>query len=201
MDIRDLRGPKLGGNRLECGGGVSIFSKMAQDPNELFDVVDSSDRVIGQSSRGEVHRLGLRHRAIHIWLFNRDGQLFIQKRSMQKDTAAGKWDSSASGHVNSGERYLESAERECVEELGCALHGMLWPIIKVDPCAETGNEFVWVYRGTHEGPFTLHPEEIECGEWISPTRLEQQFASSPDAYARSFRYLWEQVQAAGVYLI
>ena len=75
------------------------------DPSELFDVVDSEDRVIGQATRREVHTKGLFHRSVHIWVFNSRGELFLQKRVMTKDENPGYWDSSAAGHLNAGEGY------------------------------------------------------------------------------------------------
>ena len=57
---------------------------------EIFDVVDADDRVIDQQPRSEVHRLGLRHRAIHLLVFNAAGELFLQKRSMKKDCFPGR---------------------------------------------------------------------------------------------------------------
>jgi isopentenyldiphosphate isomerase len=54
--------------------------------------------VVGQNTRREVHARGLWHRAVHVLVFNARGEVFLQKRSMKKDIAAGKWDSSASGH-------------------------------------------------------------------------------------------------------
>ena len=84
---------------------------------EIFDVVDSNDQVIDQRPRSEVHRLGLLHRAIHLLVFNSKGELFLQKRSMKKDCFPGTWDSSASGHVDSGEDYDICALREHLEEL------------------------------------------------------------------------------------
>ena len=58
------------------------------------------------------------HRAVHILVFNQRGELFLQKRSMSKDNDPGMWDSSAAGHVDSGESYLDCATREIEEELG-----------------------------------------------------------------------------------
>ena len=86
-------------------------------PDEIFDVVNEHDQVIGQQTRKEVHRQSLRHRAIHVLVFNERGQIFLQKRSMQKDTAAGKWDSSSSGHLDTGEQYDQCAIRELREEI------------------------------------------------------------------------------------
>ena len=68
--------------------------------------------------RSEVHRLGLLHRAVHVLVFNSRGEIFLQKRSMTKDREPGKWDSSSSGHVDSGEDYDACAVRELREEIG-----------------------------------------------------------------------------------
>ena len=61
---------------------------------EIFDVVNERDEVIGSKPRSEVHRLGLMHRAVHILVFNARGEVFLQKRSMSKDRQPGLWDSS-----------------------------------------------------------------------------------------------------------
>ena len=62
------------------------------DSSELFDVVDSEDRVTGQATRGGVHAQGLLHRSVHILVFNSQGELFLQKRAMTKDENPGYWD-------------------------------------------------------------------------------------------------------------
>ena len=56
---------------------------------DIFDVVNERDEVIGQQPRGEVHRLGLMHRAVHVLVFNAAGEVFLQKRSMTKDRQPG----------------------------------------------------------------------------------------------------------------
>ena len=78
---------------------------------EIFDVVDHQDRVIGQAPRHEVHARGLRHRAVHILVFDEAGALFVQKRAATKDTFPLRYDSSASGHVNNGEQYDEADQQ------------------------------------------------------------------------------------------
>ena len=88
---------------------------------EIFDVVNERDEVIGRAPRSEVHARGLRHRATHVLVFNPRGEVFLQKRSIMKDRQPGMWDSSASGHLNSGEGYDACAVREVREELGVTL--------------------------------------------------------------------------------
>ena len=150
---------------------------------EIFDVVDGRDRVIGQKARSEVHRLGLKHRSVHVLIFNARGELFLQKRSAFKDTFPGAWDSSCSGHLQPGEAYDQGAIRELKEELGLTPDKPLERLFKVDACAETGQEFVWVYRGFAEGPFEMPPEEIEKGEWFALKRLERRLAERPGEFA------------------
>jgi 16S rRNA (adenine1518-N6/adenine1519-N6)-dimethyltransferase len=86
--------------------------------NERFPVVDSNDRIRGDASRTEVHGNNLRHRAVHILIFDRAGDVYLQQRSRWKDRLPLKWDSSAAGHVTAGEYYDETAQRELKEELG-----------------------------------------------------------------------------------
>src|SRR3954447_16292348 len=135
---------------------------------EIFDVVNECDEVIGQERRSEVHRLGLQHRAVHVLVFNARGDVFLQKRSIKKDTFPGAWDSSASGHLDTGESYDTCAVREVREELGLVLGATPERLFKLVACEQTGQEHVWVYRHRAEGPFQLHPEEIERGDWFAP---------------------------------
>ena len=157
---------------------------------EIFDIVNERDEVVGQAPRSEVHRTGLLHRAVHVLVFNARGQLFLQKRSMTKDTAKGKWDSSSSGHVDSGEDYVVCAVREVWEEIGLKLAQPPERILRIEACAETGNEFVWVYRCASEGPFTLHPEEIERGDWFAPEEITRWATEKPQEFARAFVLIW-----------
>ena len=159
---------------------------------EIFDVVNERDEVIGCAPRREVHRTGLRHRAVHVFVFNAQGEIFLQKRSMSKDSSPGLWDSSASGHVDAGEDYDACAVRELREEIGLQVQTCPPRIFKVGPCAETGQEFVWLYHGAGEGPFTLHPEEIERGEWFAREHLARWLAESPEDFAPAFVLLWKK---------
>ncbi|MEI7730567.1 MAG: SlyX family protein [Verrucomicrobiota bacterium] len=157
---------------------------------EIFDVVNERDEVIGRETRREVHRLGLKHRAVHVLVFNRRGELFLQKRSWKKDKHPGTWDSSASGHLASGEDYDTAARREVREEIGLELTECPERLFKINACPDTGMEFVWVYRSESEGPFRLQPEEIETGTWFSPEHLDHWLAEKPSAFAPSFPLIW-----------
>jgi isopentenyldiphosphate isomerase len=166
----------------------------AQHADELFDVVDQHDRVTGQARRADVHAQKLWHRAIHVLVFDRTGRVFLQRRSMAKDIAPGRWDSSCSGHLDAGEDYDAAAVRELEEEIGLERASAPTRWLRLDACAQTGWEFVWVYRLEHEGPFRLHPAEIMDGAWYEPALLDQALRERPDDFAGAFRYLWERLE-------
>lgn len=159
---------------------------------EIFDVVNERDEVIGQAPRSEVHRRKLHHRAVHVLVFNARGELFLQKRSMKKDCYPGAWDSSASGHLDRGEEYDVCAVREVREELGVQLPAVPRRLFKIDSCAETGQEFVWIYQCQHEGPFDLHPEEIERGGWFQPAEISRWMEEKPDEFASALILIWRR---------
>ncbi|MBI3849487.1 MAG: NUDIX domain-containing protein [Verrucomicrobia bacterium] len=160
---------------------------------EIFDVVNDRDEIIGRQTRREVHGLGLKHRAVHVLVFNARGEVFLQKRSLKKDCFPGKWDSSASGHLDCGETYDACAVRELREEIGLEIQTPLKRLFKIDACADTGQEFVWIYRCEAEGPFTLHPEEIERGDWFTPAAVKQWMLERPDDFAGALLLIWKRL--------
>jgi len=89
---------------------------------ELFDVIDSKGNPAGQIvSREKAHAEGIPHRTAHIWIIRKkEGrvQILLQKRSQNKDSFPGKFDTSSAGHIQAGDEPLESALRELKEELG-----------------------------------------------------------------------------------
>lgn len=172
----------------------ALSSKTVSMPpaEEYFDVVDNRDEVVGRETRSVVHREKLQHRAVHVFVFNSKGELYLQRRSMTKDTAPGRWVSSCSGHVDSGEDYDSAAARELGEEIGLYDPEDLRQVFKESPCKQTGYEFVWVYRCQAEGPFELDPVEVSEGQWIQANHLENWLRERPRDFAWSFVHLWSK---------
>jgi isopentenyl-diphosphate delta-isomerase len=166
--------------------------------DELFDVVDETDRVVGQARRSEVHARKLIHRAVHILVHDGAGRLFLQRRSLGKDTFPGCWDSSCSGHVDAGETYLQATWRELGEELGWRdTSRPLRPLLKLPSSPITGFEFIEIFLlGPIAGPFTLHPQEISEGRWIEPADLTAWMEREPTAFASALRHLWTEHRTA-----
>ena len=112
---------------------------------EWLDVVNDRDQVIDTGLRELVHQQGLRHRASHLIIYNKDS-IFLQLRHEQKNQFPNCWDISVSGHVNSGETYLECILRETKEELGISCNNSLAKIAYYSACAANGWEFSCLYK-------------------------------------------------------
>jgi len=86
--------------------------------SEILDVVNDNDEVVGQAERDEVHRVGLVCRLVYVCFYTANREIILQKRSLMKKNDPGKFTTAVSGHVSSGQGYLEAAVRETFEETG-----------------------------------------------------------------------------------
>jgi len=160
-----------------------------QKGDEVFDVVDEHDQVVRQENRDTVHREQLLHRAVHVFVFNKRKELFLQKRSRLKDMHPGLWDSSAAGHLNAGEAYEPTAQRELAEELGIQTED-LQEIAKIPPCEQTGWEHVRLYLARHDGAIRFPCSEVEAGLWLPMKEIQDWIAASPQDFASGFIQCW-----------
>jgi 16S rRNA (adenine1518-N6/adenine1519-N6)-dimethyltransferase len=156
---------------------------------ERFPVVDQNDKVLRDASRSDVHGNNLRHRAVHILIFNSAGEVYLQQRSRWKDRHPRKWDSSAAGHVAATESYDETARRELEEELGISVR--LEKISKLPASERTDQEFVWLYRGEVAGNLSPNRTEIETGAFFPETIVDGWVAARPEDFAPGFIECWK----------
>jgi 16S rRNA (adenine1518-N6/adenine1519-N6)-dimethyltransferase len=163
---------------------------LPQKDGEIFDVVDECDQVLRQATRGEVHRNGLLHRAVHVFVFNKRGDLLLQQRSMLKDAHPGEWDSSVSGHLDAGEDYDAAAVRELGEEMGIHVTQTPEEIGRIAPCPNTGWEHVRLYRVNYDGPIRFPAAEIESAMWFPPALIDAWIQSRPEDFATGFVECW-----------
>jgi len=156
--------------------------------DDMFPVVDENDQLMGSASRAEVHGNNLRHRAVHMLIFNDAGEVYLQKRTRRKDRHPLLWDSSAAGHVNAGEGYDEAARRELNEELGIEV--ALEKLLKLTASERTGQEFISLYRGRHAGKLQPNRSEIEYGEFFPAALVRHWLAARPGDFAPAFAECW-----------
>ncbi len=133
---------------------------------EMFQLVDRNGSPIGQASREECHgNPRLIHLVVHVHVFDLIGRLFLQKRSMSKDTNPGLWDTSVGGHVMAGEVVEAAVRREAREELGidASAAAYLYSYLRE---GDFESEFAACYRLAWNGAISTDPTEIDEGRFF-----------------------------------
>ena len=139
---------------------------------ELFDVVDAKDEVIRVADRREVHDNKLFHRSAHILLYDDAGRLLVQRRGFNKECSPGLWDTSAGGHLSSGEDYETAAVRELAEELGVQSKHPIEFLFKLPADKNTGQEFVGVFSAATDEVPILQVSEVAAARWLEIDELK-----------------------------
>ncbi|MGI8907130.1 MAG: NUDIX hydrolase [Candidatus Sumerlaeaceae bacterium] len=160
------------------------------NPHEILAIVDADDCELGGEARHVVHSTGLLHRAVHVFVFGRDGRLLLQQRSELKDTYPLHWEC-VGGHLSPGESYDSAASREVEEELGVS-PGELIFLRKLTACSETGQEFVQVYRTVIEVEPHPNPDEVIAVHWFTLYELRNEIATQSRAFSPSLLHSLEQ---------
>ena len=128
---------------------------------ELLDIVNKKGETVKTLPRSEIHGdPSLLHKVVHVIVFNSKGDLLLQKRSMNKDVAPGKWDTSIGGHVSANETIDAALKRESEEELGikkCTFN-FLYTYIHSN---EYESELVYTYKCIYDGKIDFQKDEID----------------------------------------
>jgi isopentenyldiphosphate isomerase len=163
---------------------------MHSTDHEILEIVDSDDTVIGRATRREIHSKGLIHRAVHIFVFNPRGEIYVQRRSALKDRHPLKLDSSAAGHVDPGESYEQTAVRELEEELGIA--ALVEQVLRVAACKQTDNEHVMLFKVETDLEPVPNREEVKWGGFMPPEKLSALMHENPEDFVPAFILLWNE---------
>ncbi len=142
--------------------------------DELLDIIDDKDIITGQEMRSTVHKLGLWHRGVHVFLFTDDGKMLIQKRSADRAASPSLLDCAVSEHIKAGEGYFEAAIRGLKEEMG--VEGIeITPLVKFKMnYGVNDNEISVLYKGTVDpAQVKFDPVEIESIDYYSMNELQE----------------------------
>lgn len=156
---------------------------------EIFDIVDEHDQVVGQAPRSVVHAQKLLHRAVHIFVFNSRRELLLQMRSSLKDEYPLCYTSSASGHLSAGESYETAAPRELEEELGLAAP-LEW-LAKFPAGPQTSQEHTVLYRTFTDLAPRIDPREIDAVTFHSLDEISVMIGRRPEVFSPCFVTLFE----------
>lgn len=141
--------------------------------DELLDLVDENDKVIGTVWKREAHKDPSKiHREVAIVIINENGQLLLQRRSSNKKHHPGRWAITA-GHVDSREKPYDAAVRELKEELGIVADLKFQNKLLLADNKE--KRFFWTYKAEVRDGVLLKPNEEEIMDivWIHYGELEE----------------------------
>ncbi|MDO8537272.1 MAG: NUDIX domain-containing protein [archaeon] len=147
------------------------LSELGKGKLEILDIYNENNERIGAASRKAYIKLGLITRAVHIFVFNKSGEVFLQKRSENKDTYPGFFAPSASGHIDLGEESLHAAKRELKEELGVNAELKFLGSFKCFMPENLVNQFYDFYMAVCDNKISANKAEIESGVWVSINEL------------------------------
>jgi isopentenyldiphosphate isomerase/intracellular septation protein A len=146
--------------------GFNKIKTLRLKNEEWFPVVNEDGTLIGRAPRRVCHdgKSKLLHPVVHLHIFNKEGKLFLQKRSANKDIQPGKWDTSVGGHISPGESVEAALHRETIEEAGLKdlkvqfIHKYVWE-------SSREKELVFSFITVTEKNPVINREEIDEGRF------------------------------------
>ena len=154
---------------------------------EILDVVNENNEVIATASRKECHEQKLRHKGVQVFILNSEGDLFVQKRSDNKDIFPGLYEGGITGHVLSGEKCIDAAIRELKEELGIDITAEdLKEIVRFKVLFENEHELIIAYLLDYDGPIKIDNDEVVSGEFVPIDDLRQKIKDDDKEFTPVF---------------
>ncbi|MDP2749408.1 MAG: NUDIX domain-containing protein [Nanoarchaeota archaeon] len=138
---------------------------------EYRDVVDENDKVLYSVPKHEIYGKKLSHRIVHVLVFNKKGEIFLQKRSEKLKYLPGHWCTSAGGHAMAGESYEEAAKRELKEEINVPAKN-LEEVAHFIHDVSGWIKHVRIFRMDYDGPINVNKEDVSEGKWFSRKELK-----------------------------
>ncbi len=162
-------------------------------------LVDLHDNPLGEMGKLEAHQKGVLHQAISVFIFNRLGEMLLQRRAEHKYHSAGKWSNTACSHPRPGEEVARAADRRLWEEMKIA--------------SDLRHQFYFVYRAEFESGLVEHeldhvfiglcddqpepaPEEVAAFRWATVDAVRRDMTERPQDFTPWFRVCFDRVVVA-----
>ena len=164
------------------------YSKGLIMTDEIVDQVDKKDNIIGECLKSECHKKWLWHRGAAVFVFNKKGELLIQKRSPNV-RRPNLLSTSAAGHLSKGDLYLEGAKRELSEELGISVPlKFIGKMILYDeyPNGEIEREHYSIYICKYDGEMKIQKEEVTSIKFYPIAEIKRMIKENKDQFTPGF---------------
>lgn len=157
---------------------------------ESVILVDRRDRKVGVAEKMKAHRVGMLHRAFSAFVFNRRGEMLLQRRALHKYHSGGLWTNACCSHPRPGESVAEASSRRLFEEMGfrCPLEKAFHFIYRVRLDNDLiEHEFDHVLVGEYDREVTPDPREVMDYRWLSLEAVRREIREDPESYTAWFR--------------
>ena len=137
---------------------------------ELLDIVDELDTVIGVQTREQAYKNPAGNfRAINAFIKNKKGELWIPRRTAHKTLFPSCLDTSVGGHVQSGEPYDLAFRRELLEELNIDLNSVTYRVLgKLFPKTHGVSAHMQVYEIDLDVAPNYNRDDFTEYYWLTP---------------------------------
>jgi len=176
----------------------STQHRVVSSEEEPLIRVDGQDIPLGTLGKSACHDgAGLLHRAFSLFVFNRHGELLLQKRHPDKRLWPSYWSNSCCSHPRAGEDMDTAVSRRLQQELGLAAD--LRFLFKFEYRAEFGDvgtehELCWVFAGTTADSPVVNTTEVAEWRWIAPVDLDRELDTSPQRFTPWFKLEWRRIR-------
>lgn len=162
---------------------------------EQVVLISEDDQILGQMGKMEAHINGILHRAFSVFLFNKNGEMLLQRRAADKYHSPNQWTNACCSHPRMGETYKEAANRRLKEELGIEtpIEEKFHFIYK----ANVGGDLIeherdHVFIGDYNGDFVLDPSEVAEVRYISMENLDKEMEEHPENFTEWFKIILKE---------
>ena len=140
---------------------------------EMLPVVEPSGVVTGQMARSYAHKgTFLLHPVVHLHIIDRQGRIYLQKRSASKELFPGRWDTAVGGHIGYGESISEALAREAQEELNFTDFNPVF-IDSYEYQSPTEKELICVFACVGKFDIAPHNFEVDTGRYFSQEEIRK----------------------------
>jgi isopentenyl-diphosphate Delta-isomerase len=161
-------------------------------------LVNEKDEITGTAQKMEAHQKGLLHRAFSIFVFNKNGEMLLQQRAMDKYHSGGLWTNTCCSHPQPGEDIEAAAKKRLKEEMGFEI-----PVLKIFDFVYkskfdsglTEYEFDHVFVGEYDGEVNYNSEEVMSAEYKSMPEILKSLKQDPEKYTAWFHIAFPKVES------
>ncbi|UCE93128.1 MAG: isopentenyl-diphosphate Delta-isomerase [Flavobacteriaceae bacterium] len=162
---------------------------------EKVILVSENDEQLGLMGKMEAHQKGILHRAFSVFIFNKNGDLLLQQRALDKYHSPGLWTNTCCSHQRDGETNLQAGRRRLEEEMGfsCELKEMFSFVYKAPfDNGLTEHELDHVMLGYYDEDPVINPEEVGSFKWMPLEKVKNDMGLNPEKYTEWFKIIFNE---------